>query len=132
MVKSFYLITTRFQFILLSFFQYNIQIYISKELFGTLEQLSEKFSLFHKLKCSNPYIFTTWKCKSLTLQIYIIWSNRIYGLIYLRSKTLGCKDKGIRKSEFVAKEILFAIHCYYSNSKILLLLCIAFIQPYPV
>ena len=26
-----------------------------------------------------------------------------YSLKYLRSKTLGCKDKGIRKSEFVTK-----------------------------
>ena len=27
----------------------------------------------------------------------------MYSLKYLRSITLGCKDKGIRKSEFVAK-----------------------------
>ena len=34
-------------------------------------------------------------------------SNIIYSLIYLRSMTLGCKDIGIRKSEFVGKLKVF-------------------------
>ena len=32
-----------------------------------------------------------------------IWSSRKNSSKYQRSMTLGCKDKGIRKSEFVAK-----------------------------
>ena len=47
-------------------------------------------SLYHKLKFSNPFIFTTWWCKALIFQTYIIRSNRIYSLTYLRSTTLGC------------------------------------------
>jgi len=39
----------------------------------------------------------------LIFQTWIILSNRIHSLKYLRSTTLGCKDIGIRKSEFVAK-----------------------------
>ena len=31
------------------------------------------------------------------------WSNRVYSLKYLRSTTLGCKDRGIKISEFVGK-----------------------------
>ena len=33
----------------------------------------------------------------------IIWSDRIHSLKYQRSTTLGCIDKEIRKSEFVAR-----------------------------
>ena len=32
----------------------------------------------------------------------VIWTNRILGLTYLKPMALGCKDIGIRKSEFVA------------------------------
>ena len=42
---------------------------------------------------SNPLIFQTW----------IIWSNIIHSLRYVRSTTLDYKDIGIRKSEFVGK-----------------------------
>ncbi len=35
--------------------------------------------------------------------VVYVWSIRIHSLKYLRSAALGCKDIGIRKSEFVAK-----------------------------
>ena len=65
--------------------------------------LSKELSLCHKLKFSNPYIHGTWCCRLLIFQTKIIWCNRIYSLKYLRSMTLGCRDIGIRKSEFVSK-----------------------------
>ena len=60
-------------------------------------------SLCQKIKLSNPYIFTTGWCRPLIFQTYIIWSNGIFSLKYLRSTTLGCKDIRIRKFEFVTK-----------------------------
>ena len=63
----------------------------------------KELSLCHKLKYSTPCIFATCWCKLLKFQTLIIWSNIIYSLEYLRSTTLGCKDKGIRKSEFVVQ-----------------------------
>ena len=38
----------------------------------------------------------------MIFQILIIWFVRIHSLKYLRSTTLGCRDKGIKKFEFVA------------------------------
>ena len=38
------------------------------------------------------------------------WSTSLHSLKYLRSTALGCKDIGIRKSEFVAKtQILYQV-----------------------
>ena len=59
---------------------------------------SKELSLCHKLKFSPPYIFATWCSKSLIFQT---WSSRICSFKYLRSTTLVCEDKGVRKSEFV-------------------------------
>ena len=39
----------------------------------------------------------------MIFQTLIIWSTRVHSLKYLRSTTLGYKDMGIRKSEFVTK-----------------------------
>ena len=65
---------------------------------------SKELSFCNKLKLSNPYIFATWWYKPLIFQTKIVWSNRIHRLKYLRSTIFGCcKDKGIRKFEFVAK-----------------------------
>ena len=64
---------------------------------------SKELSLCHKLWIYNPYFFGTQYRKSLIFQTYIIWSNRIHSLKYLRSTTFGSKDVVIRKSEFVAK-----------------------------
>ena len=63
----------------------------------------KELSLCHKLKFSNPYIYGTWCCRLLIFQTKIIWCNRIHSLKFLRSTTLGCRDIGIRKSEFVSK-----------------------------
>ena len=51
----------------------------------------------------QPDVANLWYFKPLIFQTCIIWSNRIHSLKYLRFTTLGCKDKGIRKSEFVTK-----------------------------
>ena len=60
-------------------------------------------SLCHKLWIYNLNIFGTQCCKYLIFQTYIIRSNRIHSLKYLRSTTLESKDIGFRKAEFVAK-----------------------------
>ena len=63
----------------------------------------KEWSLCHKLKFSNPYIYGTWYYRLLIFQTKIMWCNRINSLKYLRSTTLGCRDIGFRKSEFVSK-----------------------------
>ena len=66
----------------------------------------ETKELYHcdKLKYSNPFIVATWWCKPLIFQTYLeIEFSRNHSLKYRRSATLGCKDIGIRKLEFVAK-----------------------------
>ena len=63
----------------------------------------KKLSIWHKLKFSNPYIYATWWCKTFYFKFRFLIYNRILSLKYLSSTTLGCKDKGIRQFEFVAK-----------------------------
>ena len=65
--------------------------------------IAKKMSFCHKLKSSNHYILSIRWWIPLIFQIYVIWSNRIHRLKYLRSTTLGCKDIDIWNSEFVAK-----------------------------
>ena len=50
---------------------------------------------------------------TLIFQTEIFWPNRIESLKYLRATTLGCKDIGIRKSEFVAKTQFLLIRIYH-------------------
>ena len=66
----------------------------------------KELSLCHELKFLNSYIFAAWWCKPLIFQSGIIWST-----------LLGCKDIGIRKSEFVAKAHFL---CYQSINNIYL------------
>ena len=62
----------------------------------------KELSLCHKLKNFNLHIFGMYYIRPLVFQTYIIYSNLIHSLKYLRSPTLGYKDIGIRKLEFVA------------------------------
>ena len=79
-----------------------------KLLFNDFSRRKE-LSLCHKLKFSNPYIFTTGRRRPLIFQTY---SNRIHSLKYLRSTTMGCTDIRIRKFEFVTKtQFLFFRKC---------------------
>ena len=57
----------------------------------------------HKLKLSNPYIFAICWRKPLIFQTLAILSIIIYSLKYQRSTTLGCKDIGILKIDFVTE-----------------------------
>ena len=66
-------------------------------------KLTEELSFCHKLWIYNPYFFGTQCRTSLIFQTYIIWSNRIHILKYLRSTTLESKDTRARKVKFVAK-----------------------------
>ena len=72
---------------------------------GTLSHphYNKELSLCHKLWFSNPYIFGPQCRKPLMFHTYFIWSNRSHSLKCQRSTTLGCKDIGKGKSEFVAK-----------------------------
>ena len=72
---------------------------------------TKELSLCHKLWFYNSYIFGIQCYKSLIFQTYIIWSNRIHSLKYLRSTTLGYKDIGFRKAEFVAKTQFLWFSC---------------------
>jgi len=74
-------------------------------------KISKELSLCHKLKYSNPFIYWTWCCRLLIFQTKIIWCNKIHSLKYLRSTTLGCRDIGIIKLEFVSKtQLLYRLH----------------------
>ena len=64
---------------------------------------AKELSFCHKLWFYNRHIFSTWWCKPLIHQTFIIWSKEIHGLKYLRSPTVKWKDIGKRKSEFVTK-----------------------------
>ena len=77
----------------------NLRIYLNT--WHSFNQISP--SIKKIFATQNFYIFTTWWCKPLINITYLIWSNRIYGLQYLRYTKLCCKDIGIRKSEFAAK-----------------------------
>ena len=72
-------------------------------------------SLCHTLWIYNPNIFVFQFRKSLIFQTYIIWSNRIHMLKYLRSTTLEFKDIGFRKAEFVAKTQFLCFYHILSN-----------------
>ena len=61
----------------------------------------KELSLCHKSQFSNTYISKTRWHKPLIFQTLIVWSISIYSLKYLGSTTLGYRDKGINKSEFV-------------------------------
>ena len=69
-----------------------------------MEKNTEDPSLYNKLKYSNHNTFATWQWnKPLIFQTLIFLSNRIHNLKYPRCTTLDCKDKGFRKSEYVAR-----------------------------
>ena len=63
----------------------------------------EELSLCNKLWFSNPYIFSTQCCRPLIFQTmnYVRLSNP--SLKYQRFTPTGCRDIGIRKFDFVAK-----------------------------
>ena len=82
-----------------------------------LKQKSKRkeLSFCRKLWFYNPYIFGSQCRKSSIFQTYIIWSNRIHSLKYLRSTTLEFKDIGFRKAEFVAKTQFLCFYHILSN-----------------
>ena len=72
-------------------------------------------SLWNKIKYLNLNMFRTRCCKPMIFQTQIIWSNRIHSLKYLRSTTLICRDKGIKKSEFVTMtQFLYIILTWFN------------------
>ena len=79
---------------------------------------TKELSPCHKFWFSNPYIFWTLGRKPLIFQTYIIWSNRSHSLKCQRSTTLGSKDIGIRKSQFVTKTQFLYWQGTFSNTTI--------------
>jgi len=66
----------------------------------------KKLSHCHNLEFYHPYL--SLQPDGINLWYFytkISWFNRIQRLKYLRSTTLGYKDIGFRKSEFVAKTL---------------------------
>ena len=87
----------------------------SKKNCNNLAQLS----FCNNFKNFNPYIFATWWRKSFIFQTLTVWSNRNQSLKYQMSTTSGCRDTGIKKSEFAAKNhFLFklSLHCFCNNT----------------
>ena len=72
--------------------------------FNKTSSETNEFSFCHKLCFSNPYIFATRsRSRPLIFQnINFVGSNSL-NLKYQSFTLSGCKDKGIRKFEFVAK-----------------------------
>ena len=62
----------------------------------------KELNLCPKLWIYNPFIFGSQCCRLLIFQTKIIWCIKIHSLKYLKSTTFGCRDIGIRKSEFVS------------------------------
>ena len=82
-----------------------VELLLEKEL-RTMDWLSfTTNSKFESLYPSNLMMQTF----DIPRHSYIIWSTRFHSLIYLRSMILGCKNKGFRKIEFVAKTKILSI-----------------------
>ena len=85
-----------------NFFEKNFLSFVFCKFSHFHAQIKE-LSFWNKIKYVNLNIFRSRCCKPMIFQTQIIWSNRIHSLKYPRSATLGCKDTGIKNSEFVAK-----------------------------
>ena len=74
---------------------------------------AKELTLCNKLWFSNPYIFGFQRRKPLKFQTMTFVRSNNISLKYQRFTTMGSKDIGIRKSEFVAKSqfiwVLFTI-----------------------
>ncbi len=70
-------------------------------------RFNKERSLCRKHKLYHPYMFPICWEKPLKFQTWIMSYTRIYIMKYLWTTTLGCKDLGNRKSEFVAKTLFF-------------------------
>ena len=64
---------------------------------------TKELSLCHELWFSNPYIYGFQRRRPLTFQTMTSFRSNSISLKYQRFTTLGSKNIGIRKSEFVAK-----------------------------
>ena len=64
---------------------------------------SKELSFCHKLKYSYPYILATQCRRSLIFQTFNSVKSKNLSLKSQRFTPSGCKDKGIRKFEFMAK-----------------------------
>ena len=83
-----------------------IFFFLKGEEYYVYKVLEMGWSLCQQLKCFNPYICATWWYTPLIIQIK-----------YPRSRTLGCKVKGIRKSKFVAKTENFFLMLRFPSNK---------------
>ena len=84
---------------------------------------TKELSLCHKLWFSNSYIFAVQCYRHFTFQTMTSVRSNNISLKYQRFTTLGSKDMGIRKTEFVARTQFlylaallnsFAVCCMYS------------------
>ena len=69
-------------------------------------KVGKELSLCHKLWFSNHNIFATQCCSAYILQTMNSVSSNNLSSMYKRFTPLGCKDKAVRKFEFVAKSQL--------------------------
>ena len=95
-------------------FALNTQIQLLSIVFVDLKQNLKKLSFCHKLQVSIHFIFATGCCKP-----FIFQSVRIISLKCPRSTRTGCRDTGIKKSEFVTKtQLLCQADFFNSNPSI--------------
>ena len=73
-------------------------------------------SLCHILESSNPKSLKPDGVNLYYFKLRVMWSARIQSLKIQRSMTFGCKDIGVRKSEFVAKtQFLYRMTVFLSK-----------------
>ena len=91
----------------------------------------KELSLCHKLWFSNPYIFGFQRRKPLKFQTMTFVRSNNISLKYQRFTTLGSKDIGIRKSEFVAKnQFLYTVYTY--SSRLGYITCQILVRLFPI
>ena len=92
-------------------------------LIGPVENLldfnltGKESSLCNKLRFSNPYIFRFQCRKPLIFKTMTSVRSNNISLKYQRFMTLGFKDIGIRRSEFVAKNQLLYLSLTRTKTK---------------
>ena len=82
---------------------HNIEILKTDSELLHVDPIEKELSLCNKLWCSNPYIFGFQCRRPLTFQTMTSVRSNNLSFKYQRFTTLGFKDIGIRKSEFVGK-----------------------------
>ena len=75
-----------------------------------IQKAKYQLKVIVSLRATNSNYLIPW---NLVVKTFDIWSKRFHSLKYLRSTTLGCKDKGIRKSDSISLQKLAILHQFF-------------------